>query len=135
VIFIRVCLISLVFVTLNPGCFLSPKTPSQNKTTALQDSAPAAFTPPSDSSLTPARLAAWFACNNGLDSLSIAFADPVTMEKKVSCDSARLIFRESQNRLCMRNGLKSGYVEYKWIMDNLGNSRNKPAYDSMLRKQ
>jgi hypothetical protein len=130
-VFFRIYMISLLLIALNPGCFQSPKLPKRNKTTEIPDYTPSPFTPPADSGITPAQLAAWFECNNSLDSLSIAFTDSVTTGKVVPCDSTNLNFCKAQNRICIQHGLKSGYAEYCWIMDNLGNYKNKSMHDSM----
>jgi hypothetical protein len=130
-IFLRPYIPVLCAAALFTGCFQSPK-PSREKTARMTaDIAPLPFTPPADSSITPAQFAAWFACNRRLDSLSQTLAGP-SAGKVVPCDSVRQIFCKAQDRICVANGLTSGYAEYEWITDNLGNSRNKAVYDSMM---
>lgn len=134
-IFFRACIMCMLLITVNSGCIKSPKAPRQNKVTAIQDFTPAFFAPSGDSIITPAQFSAWFACNSGLDSLSIAFTNSVTVKEAIPCDSTRLIFCKVQDRICVQNGLKGGYVEYCWIADYLGNSKNKPMYDLMKLKR
>lgn len=132
-IFFRVCVISLFFISLNPACFQSPKTPRQKKSAIIQDTL-VPFTSPGDSIITPEQFSAWFACNAGLDSLSIDFTNPVNSGKALPSDSTRLIFCKEQNRLCVQKGLKGGYIEYCWITDNLGSSKNKLMYDQLIQR-
>jgi hypothetical protein len=125
----------MILITANSGCFKSPKTHRQNNAPAIQDFKPAPFAPSDDSIITPAQFSGWFACNSGLDSLSIAFTNSVIVKETVPCDSTRLIFCKVQDRICVQNGLKGGYAEYSWIANYLGNSKNKPRYDSMNLKR
>jgi hypothetical protein len=89
------------------------------------------FTPPSDSAISTQQMTAWFNCNHALDSLSAFFTESLSSNNPELTDSAQKYLLNEQNRLCVTKGLTGGYQEYLWILDNLGSSRNKAAYDSM----
>jgi hypothetical protein len=128
----RILLISLLTISLFSGCNQSPKPPvSQDNSALVPVDTITPFIPPVDSIIAPVRFSAWFACNKSLDSLSIAFTNTVAGGKSVPGDSARSSFCRAQDRICALHGLKGGYVEYRWIMENLGNSKNKALYDSL----
>lgn len=133
-IFFRVCAISLLLFTINPACIQSSKASSQNKSAVVQDTL-VPFTSPADSIITPARFSAWFATNGSLDSLSIDFTNQVKSGVTAPSDNTRVIFRNAQDRICVQKGLKGGYVEYCWITENMGNSKNKLMYDQIIGKR
>ena len=112
------------------GCAKKQDKPAEQN--AVQQAAQP-FVPPVDSAVSPAQMAAWFACNAGLDSLSMHFTQNLPQSGAPS-DSAKKLFCLSQDSICVQNGLKSGYAEYRWITDNLGKERNKAIFDSVRAK-
>jgi hypothetical protein len=90
------------------------------------------FVPPADSVISRAQMTAWFACNRPLDSLSEIFTASLAENKNALPDSAFNNFSRSQDRICVEKGLTGGYIEYKWILNNLGSAKNKPLYDSVI---
>ena len=93
---------------------------------------PAPCVMPADSSISPAQVAAWFACNPKLDSLSYRFADSFSTEKASPHTAVcERIFLTAQDSICVRNGLRCGLKEYRWITNNLGIQKNKAVYDSV----
>lgn len=91
---------------------------------------PALFLPPPDSAISPYRMHAWFACHAGLDSISSLFADSFSTGDQGLLERRQRSFLDAQDRICMKNGLKSGYREYCWITDNIGAARNRAVFDS-----
>jgi hypothetical protein len=95
---------------------------------------PMAFIPPGDSSIPSARMAFWFGCRHELDSLSCLFTNSLSANNAAITDSAQKSFSRAQDRTCVKNGLTGGYKEYRWIMEHMGNAKNKAVYDSVKMK-
>lgn len=122
------CFISTVIVL---ECGHQQKGAAGKETSAASIPLPAAFVPPEDSSISSTRMAAWFGCNHALDSLSDLFTKFLSPNNPVVTDSAQKCFSYAQNRICVKNGLKGGYKEYRWILEHLGSTKNKAIYDSV----
>lgn len=73
---------------------------------------------------------AWFACNPLLDSLTLMYSDSF----KTNDPSLRMRYQDdfsaAQDKICAFRGLSGGYKEYKWILNNMGNPKNKTSIDS-----
>ena len=44
-------------------------------------------------------------------------------------------FITAQNKICIRSGLNGGYREYQWIIENMGNRKNRGLLDSVNAQQ
>ena len=88
------------------------------------------FFAPADSLITSYQIKNWLACNPLLDSLAIMYADSF----KVQNAQTRLRYQDdysaAQDKICVLSGLKGGYKEYKWIMNNIGNPKNKSVIEA-----
>lgn len=88
------------------------------------------FIEPLDSIITSNQIKAWFSCNSLLDSLTQRYADSF----KVASPQQRIRYQEqfstAQDNICEHSGLAGGYKEYKWILRNMGNPKNKQFIDS-----
>jgi hypothetical protein len=83
------------------------------------------FIPPADSSITESQMKYWLICNPLLDSIAFMYADSF----KTADPQKRMQFQNDfiagQDKICVLSGLTGGYKEYKWIMENMGNPKNK----------
>jgi hypothetical protein len=95
------------------------------------DSPITSFIPPPDSLISAAQIAAWFACNQKLDSLSMILTKSLTADATALDDSVALCFSKKQDTICARSGLPGGYAQYLWITDHLGGSANRRLFDSV----
>jgi hypothetical protein len=125
---VSMCFFSMVILS---ECGHRQKGAGRKETSAASIPLPAAFVPPEDSSISSTRMAAWFGCNPVLDSLSDLFTKFLSPKNPVATDSAQKYFSYAQNRICVKNGLKGGYKEYRWILEHLGSTKNKAIYDSV----
>ncbi|MBD3346751.1 MAG: hypothetical protein GF401_16975 [Chitinivibrionales bacterium] len=89
------------------------------------------FTPPADSTVTKAQLEKWLECNPLLDSLSFHYQDSFKTENAAERIRHQEDFAKAQDKICVRAGLKGGYEEYLWILQNSGNPKNKDVLDSL----
>lgn len=116
----------ILFVMAIIGC--SKKSPQPKQTPAASVSSE--FVPSTDSSLTTSQIEKWLTSNPLLDSLSYLYEDSF----KTGNASKRLRYQEdytaAQNRICLLSGFAGGYKEYCWVLQNLGNPKNKPLLDS-----
>ncbi|NLE02069.1 MAG: hypothetical protein GX640_19570 [Fibrobacter sp.] len=127
-------LISIIIVTVTLNCKKSnhqlPKEHTENDSVAVSPEKPVEFTAPADSLISIEQLKAWFSCNKTLDSLTKSYSDSF----KIATPQQRIKFQEefitAQNILCKKGGLNGGYKEYKWILENMGNPKNKRLLDS-----
>jgi hypothetical protein len=130
--------ITIFFALLSGGCTSkshdssAASSPPYKKTGDSLGFRAAPFIIPPDSAITSARLAAWFACNPKLDSLSLRFADSFSTDSKsLNGPIGERFFSNAQDSICVGSGLRGGYKEYRWIMDNLGSAKNKGVFDSV----
>lgn len=88
------------------------------------------FSAPADSVLSASRMQSWLLCNKSLDSLSIVYTDSFKTEDS----SMRLRFQQNfsatQDLICLRAGLASGYEEYRWITKVLALPKNRALAES-----
>jgi len=88
------------------------------------------FVPPADSLITAVQIKSWIACNPILDSLAIMYTDSF----KTTDPQKRLRYQDdfsaAQDKICVITGLNGGYTEYKWIMDNIGNPKNRSVVEN-----
>jgi hypothetical protein len=89
------------------------------------------FVPPTDSTITETQLQGWFVCNPLLDTLAFQYSDSF----KTTDPTQRLKYQEdftrAQDKICVLSGLAGGYREYRWIMENMGNPKNKQVLAGM----
>lgn len=107
----------------------SPVSKNQKQTT--KQIKPVPFQPPQDSSVTVLQMKAWLASNPLLDSLTIMYSDSFKTENPELRMKYQKDFSTAQDRICVLSGLSGGFVEYKWILTNMGNPKNKPVMDSL----
>lgn len=88
------------------------------------------FIPPADSTITPQQIKAWANTNEFLDSLTKLYADSFKVSDPVKRMHYQELFSTAQDKICALNGLSGGYKEYKWILNNIGNPKNKAVLDS-----
>lgn len=88
------------------------------------------FIPPTDSSITQKQIKAWSSSNTFLDSLTIMYADSFKINDPIKRMHYQEVFSDAQDKICVINGLTGGYKEYKWILNNIGNPKNKAILDS-----
>jgi hypothetical protein len=77
------------------------------------------------------QITSWKECNPLLDSLTYRYADSFKTEDATARMRYQDDFITAQNKICVRAGLRSGYDEYKWILQNMGNSKNRALLDSI----
>jgi hypothetical protein len=73
-------------------------------------------------------------CNVLLDSLSTFYQDSFKTRNAALLTRFQEDFSRAQDKLCLRSGLAGGYVEYLWVLKNLGNPRNAKLLDSLHLK-
>lgn len=126
----------LVVLMLVPGCKQkksSSDTPPQ--TLSVQsETKPVNFVPPRDSVISAEKIKIWLSCNPLLDSLTTMYSDSFKIEEPERRMRYQEVFSAAQDRICVRAGLPGGYKEYKWIMNAMGNPKNKAALDSSGQK-
>lgn len=88
------------------------------------------FIAPVDSSITAMQIKDWLACNPMLDSLAIMYADSFKTESAQTRMRYQDDYSSAQDKICVLSGLQGGYKEYKWVMENIGNPKNKPIVES-----
>ncbi len=88
------------------------------------------FVPPADSTITPQQIKAWANTNEFLDSLTKLYADSFKVSDPVKRMHYQDVFSSAQDKICALNGLSGGYKEYKWILNNIGNPKNKAVLES-----
>ena len=74
---------------------------------------------------------AWLACNPVLDSLTIMYSDSFKTKDPKLRMRYQKDFTKAQDKICVLSGLSGGFIEYKWILTNMGNPKNKPVLDSV----
>jgi hypothetical protein len=89
------------------------------------------FVAPADSSMSIDQIKKMNMCNILLDSLSIFFQDSFKTKDAVLLTRLQDDFSRAQDKICLRAGLAGGYIEYLWILKNLGNPRNAKLLDSL----
>lgn len=102
---------------------------NQVQTTKTIRSVP--FQPSQDSSITIEQIKAWLACNPILDSLTIMYSDSFKTKDPKLRMRYQKDFTLAQDKICVLSGLSGGFIEYKWILTNMGNPKNKPVLDSV----
>jgi hypothetical protein len=130
--------ITIFFALLSGGCTGKSHDPSAASSPPFKKTGDSLgfkaepFIIPPDSTIAAAQMAAWFACNPKLDSLSLRFADSFSTENtSLHVPRCERIFSNAQDSICVGSGLRGGYKEYRWIMDNLGIAKNKRVFDSV----
>lgn len=92
---------------------------------------PIEFIAPTDSIIKPEQMKSWLACNPLLDSLAYMYSDSF----KTADPKLRIRYQDdfsnAQDKICLKAGLHGGYKEYRWIMENMGNPKNKPLLESL----
>jgi hypothetical protein len=88
------------------------------------------FIAPTDSSITATQIKNWLACNPMLDSLAIMYADSFKTENAQMRLRYQDDYSSAQDKICVLCGLPAGYIEYKWVMENIGNPKNKVVVES-----
>jgi hypothetical protein len=88
------------------------------------------FIAPADSSITAIQIKNWLACNSMLDSLAIMYADSFVTENAQMRLRYQDDYSSAQDKICVLSGLPGGYIEYKWVMENIGNPKNKSIVES-----
>jgi hypothetical protein len=88
------------------------------------------FIPPADSLINSTQMKNWLACNSLLDSLAIMYADSFKTESAQTRLRIQEDYSAAQDKICVVSGLPGGYTEYKWIMENIGNPKNKGAIEA-----
>ena len=89
------------------------------------------FVPPLNDSITPTQASLWLKCNPPLDSLSKLYTDSFATEDPSLRLKYQKDFKNRQDTICVQNGLKGGFSEYKWIMENAGKSKNSHLFNSL----
>ena len=90
------------------------------------------FVPTADSTITVRQLRLWKDANPVLDSLAYFYKDSFAVADPVNKLRLQEDFFKAQDKICKLAGLTGGYVEYKWIMGAIGNSRNKELIEGNL---
>lgn len=88
------------------------------------------FVIPADSLITSVQMKNWLACNPLLDSLAIMYADSFKTESAQTRLRIQDDYSAAQDKICVIAGLQGGYKEYKWIMENIGNPKNKEVIEA-----
>lgn len=110
--------------------------PSEEQATRTRAPAPAEqikevpFTPPADSTISIKQMTSWQRCNPLLDSLTFRYTDSFKTEDPEALLRYQDDFIAAQNKICVRTGLPGGYREYRWILRNMGNKKNKMLLES-----
>ncbi|MDO5577161.1 MAG: hypothetical protein Q4F84_08780 [Fibrobacter sp.] len=114
------------------GCKNDPP-PSVQKDLPLapKNLTPVPFQPSPDSSITIEQMKAWLASNPLLDSLAIMYADSFKTDSPELRIRYQKDFTTAQDKICVLSGLSGGFVEYKWILGNIGNPKNKQIIASV----
>jgi hypothetical protein len=113
------------------GCKQKQVAPPQPAPVVKQDLSVKPFIPAPDSSITLKQLKNWVSCNPLLDSLAYRYGDSFKTDDPSKRLKYQDDFSKAQDRICVISGLTGGYKEYRWIMDNMGNPRNKTLLDSV----
>lgn len=132
------CIVAILF-----GCKKKEKEVIELKNQVKKDTTlvkkeitpPPQFNPPPDSSISIEQLTAWKSCNPLLDSLAIRYADSFKTQNAEELLRYQQDFKNAQDKICIRAGLKGGYREYKWILDNMWLEKNKKVVDSLYLKK
>lgn len=95
---------------------------------------PVEFIPPADSVITKNQLLSWSACNALLDSLTFRYADSFKVHDPVAIIRYQEDYIRAQDIICARAGLRGGYREYSWVLENMGISKNKVLLESVNAK-
>ena len=114
-----------------PGCKQKQQAAPQPQLQATKDLKPAEFIPPEDSTISVEKMKAWISCNPLLDSLTVMYADSFKTEDPAHRMRYQSVFSAAQDKICVLAGLRGGYKEYKWILQNMGTERNKAVLDSV----
>lgn len=114
-----------------PGCKQKEGEPAFEQPEIKKELKPVDFIPPADSSISVHQMKSWIACNPLLDSLTIMYADSFKTEDPSQRMRYQEIFSTAQDRICVLSGLQGGYREYKWVLKNVGNPRNRQILDSV----
>ena len=88
------------------------------------------FVPPADSTITAEQMKAWASTNEFLDSLTELYSDSFRVSDPVKRMRYQDVFSSAQDKICALNGLPGGYKEYKWILNNIGNPKNKAVLEA-----
>jgi hypothetical protein len=88
------------------------------------------FTPPADSTITAEQMKAWVRSNEFLDSLTELYSDSFKVSDPVKRMHYQDVFSSAQDKICVLNGLSGGYKEYKWIINNIGNPKNRAVVEA-----
>lgn len=88
------------------------------------------FVPPADSTITAPQMKAWANTNEFLDSLTQLYSDSFKVGDPVKRMHYQDAFSSAQDKICVLNGLSGGYKEYKWILNNIGNPKNKAVLEA-----
>lgn len=88
------------------------------------------FIPPADSIITAEQMKAWISSNEYLDSLTELYSDSFKVSDPVKRMHYQDAFSMAQDKICVLNGLSGGYKEYKWIMNNIGNPKNRAVVEA-----
>ncbi len=83
------------------------------------------FEPTADSSVTAKQVTLWKTCNPLLDSLTYFYSDSFKTEDPVQRLRYEEDFRRAQDKICKLAGFVGGYKEYTWVMESMGNARNR----------
>lgn len=129
----KVVTVILITVSLITGCkYQKEQTPPPNSSSPeVKDQIKVVpFIPPSDSTITLQQIKAWSSTNLYLDSLTILYSDSFKVNDPIKRMHYQEIFSSAQDKICAINGLSGGYKEYKWILNNIGNPKNKSVLDS-----
>ncbi|MBD3421882.1 MAG: hypothetical protein GF398_17360 [Chitinivibrionales bacterium] len=89
------------------------------------------FVPTADSTVSLDQLKTWIKCNAPLDSLFKAYADSFKTNDATHRIQLQKGFVSKQDSICKKQGLPGGYKEYTWILNHMGNPRNKQRLDSV----
>lgn len=130
-------------ITVVAGCILIGSLGCETKKKSVVQNAPATpalppkpvikkveFVPPADSLITVAQMKSWLACNLLLDSLAIMYGDSFKTDDPQKRLRYQDDFSMAQDKICVLSGLTGGYKEYKWVMDNIGNPKNKAVVEA-----
>lgn len=112
------------------GCNKKEPTVAQPSPEVKKEITVVQFSPPEDSIITLHQIKAWSSCNTFLDSLTTMFADSFKVNDPIKRMRYQEVFTAAQDKICALNGLPGGYKEYKWILNNIGNPKNKAVLDS-----
>lgn len=88
------------------------------------------FAPPADSIITTQQMKAWASTNEFLDSLTQLYSDSFKVSDPIKRMHYQDVFSSAQDKICVLNGLSGGYKEYKWILNNIGNPKNKAVVEA-----